>query len=294
MNDFDKFKPYFEKVEAILKTFPKDCQKNYYDNKKTLKIKYSDQIDAHLKGNYNPEENVMTIYDIKATPHELFHMAFTNKKKLNRELYAKSDMYHENGLAFKYGNFIMYKGITEGFAEYLSRKCTDNKSKDFDYYFANLLISIYGEEIIHFALKNDPMGFYNYEFFYDSFEYTMNLDYLDESITNILFIAASKNIIDKTFDIGEEDDKKEWAEFIKSTKDIFHMSIINLFKCIINEYKNCLEPKISQQELVHLLNSFLTEECYQIAFKLDKENTLEQELRKIITDFSISKITKNK
>ena len=31
MNDFDKFKPYFEKVEAILKTFPKDCQKNYYD-----------------------------------------------------------------------------------------------------------------------------------------------------------------------------------------------------------------------------------------------------------------------
>ena len=79
----------------------------------------------------------MTIYDIKATPHELFHMAFTNKKKLNRELYAKSDMYHESGIAFKSKNIIMYKGITEGFAEYLSRKCTDSKAKDFDYYFAN-------------------------------------------------------------------------------------------------------------------------------------------------------------
>ena len=55
----------------------------------------------------------------------------------------------------------------------------------------------------------------NYEFLYDSFEYTRNLDYLDESITNILFVAASKNIIDKTFDVGEDEDKKEWAEFIK-------------------------------------------------------------------------------
>lgn len=292
MNDFDKFKPYFEKVEAIISRFPKDCQKNYFDNKKSLKIKYSNQIDAHLKGNYNQEENIMTIYDIKATPHELFHMAFSNKKKLNRELYAKSDMFHENGLAFKYGNVIMYKGITEGFAEYLARKCTDSKAKDFDYYFANLLISIYGEEIINFAFKNDPMGFYNYEFFYAPFEYVSNLDYLDESITNILFIASSKNIIDKTFDIGEDNDKKEWAEFIKSTKDVFHKSIINLFKCIINEYKNCLEPKISQKDLVSLLKSFLNEECYQIAFKLDRENILEQELRKIITDFSIYKKTK--
>ena len=288
-NDFEKFKPYFEKVEAILKRFPKDCQKNYYDNKRTLKIKYSNQIDAHLKGNYNPEENIITIYDIKATPHELFHMAFTNKKKLNREVYAKSDMYHESGLAFKSKDIIMYKGITEGFAEYLSRKCTDSRAKDFDYYFANLLISIYGEEIINFAFKNDPLGFYNYEFFFAPFEYLSNLDYLDESITNILFVAASKNVIDKTFDEGQEDDKKEWSEFIEFTKNSFHKSIINLFKCIINEYKNCIEPKISQKELVYLLNDFLNEECYQIAFKLDRENTLEQELRKIIREFSIYK-----
>ena len=50
--------------------------------------------------------------------------------------------------------------------------------------------------------------------------------------------------------------------------------------------------KTYDKGLVYLLNNFLNEECYQIAFKLDRENTLEQELRKIITDFSISKVTK--
>lgn len=243
MSDFDKFKPYFEKVESILSSFSKECQKNYYENKKTLKIKYGNQINTSLKGNYNPQENIMTIYDIESIPHELFHMAFTNRDKLNRELYAKSDMYHENGLAFKYGNVQMYKGITEGFAEYLARKCTDSKSKDFDYYFANLLISIYGEEIINFAFKNDPMGFYNYEFFYTPFEYISNLDYLDESITSILFVASGKNLIKEVFNSNNEAYKKDWAEFMKLTKDTFHKSIINLFKSIIDEYKNCSNLK---------------------------------------------------
>ena len=58
---------------------------------------------------------------------------------------------------------------------------------------------------------------------------------------------------------------------------------------IINEYNNCPEPKISTKEFISLLNSFLTEPCYQIAFRLDKENILEKELRKIINEFQTSK-----
>lgn len=289
MNDFDKFKPYFEKVESIISSFPKECQRNYFENKKTLKIKYANQINPSLKGNYNSQENTMTIYDISSTPHELFHMAFTNREKQNQELYSKSDLYYDSGLAFKSKNITLGKGITEGFAEYLGRKCTDIKSKDFDYYFANLLISIYGEEIINFALKNDPLGFYENEMFHDVFEYANNLDYLDESINNIIFIASGKNIITEVFDKKDEDYKLDWAEFIKFTKDTFHKSIINLFKSIINEYQNCPNPKISTNEFISLLNDFLTEPCYQIAFKLDRENILEKELRKIINEFNKDK-----
>ena len=55
-----------------------------------------------------------------------------------------------------------------------------------------------------------------------------------------------------------------------------------------------LEKMKIKKSGLNLLNDCLTEECYQIAFKLDRENILEKELRKIITDFSILKIQKNK
>ena len=101
MNNLEKYKSYFDKVEAVLSKFPKECRKNYYKNKETLNIELRESINLTLKGNYNPKENKIILYDITALYHELFHMAFTDRDKLDRELYKKSDIYYESGLAIK-------------------------------------------------------------------------------------------------------------------------------------------------------------------------------------------------
>ena len=57
MNNLEKYKSYFDKVEAVLSKFPKECRQNYYKNKETLKIELLEPINSSLKGNYNPKEN---------------------------------------------------------------------------------------------------------------------------------------------------------------------------------------------------------------------------------------------
>ena len=151
----------YKLVEDVLKDFPKEYRKNYEDNKQDVIIKKENTVINKHFGKYNHDENIITIYNEESLPYELFHMAFRDRNRLNQELF-NDDFVYDNGVIY----YDVLKeqtngaGLNEGFAEYLSRKCCSLKGHNLEYYFVNLLIQIYGEDILKYPLNNDSFKFY--------------------------------------------------------------------------------------------------------------------------------------
>lgn len=274
----------YNDLENIIKLFPKDCQKNYFENKKDLKIIFDDVILESISGTYYHEENIITIYNISAIHHELFHMAARDRTKLNKKVFIDSNYLYHNGISYRINDTIILKGITEGFIEYLTRKCIESKSHQLSYYFVDLLISIYGEEIIHYVLKNEPIDFYENEMFYDINLFAKYMYRLEIALAYMEFLSNDKKIIEQAFVTNNIKKLQEIEKKINKCMESFKTSIIGLFKIIIDEFKHCSYRKICKNDFISKLNLFLLDSDYVFVFLLD--NHIKPEIETIIQDFN--------
>ena len=259
----------FEKVENILRNYPPEFSKNYYDNKKTVKIKEEKQVIKNNCGYYDNDKNEIRYSKFEALPHELFHMAFRCKDNLGKEIIKDSGLYYGNGVSFiKYVDDkpqYYQLALTEGFAEYLSRKCCNFKGQIFNYYFTNLLISIYGEDILKYPLTNDSYGLIHDSRFSDIIEYGSQLDKLYDAKQTIDLLDMTKDFFR---DIKDKKDILELISIFQKTQSNYISSIINLFECIIKEYTNY--PKnLSKKQFIKMLEEFLENPDYSNAFAFD-------------------------
>jgi len=272
----------FEKVENILRNYPSEFSKNYFDNKKTVKIKEEKQVIKNNCGYYDNDKNEIGYSNFETLPHELFHMAFRCKDNLGNKIAEDIELYYGNGVSFiGYINDepqYYHLALTEGFAEYLSRKCSIFKGHAFNYYFTNLLIFIYGEDILKYPFTNDPHGLIMDDRFFDIIEYSKQLEALYDA-------TKAYNILDMTKDFFSDIKDKEQLIFIyQRTKSNYTSSIINLFKCIINEYINY--PKnLNKEQFIAMLEDFLENPDYDNAFAFDDEYNVKDELISLINEF---------
>lgn len=254
-------------VENILKEFPAEYRKNYEQNKKDAVIKKQKNMPF---GEYNYDENIITICTEESLLYGLFSMAFRDRDKISVELFDDVDLIYDNGVSYYNGLLETKNGqaLNEGFIEYLSRKCFSVKKYKLEYYFVNLLIKIHGEEILKYPLTNDSLNFYQ-----DSrFNYIQNirveLDNLMESEQRFKTISYFYDALIEN--LKDNKDVRKSFENIQQVKINYLESIIKLFELIILEYKNCLNSKISLDSFIELLNDFLINKDYEIAFQLAK------------------------
>ena len=285
---------YYKMVENILNSSPSKYSLNYYKNKKTIEFEKEDELVKGMVGGYNPELNKINYTEEHALPHELFHMAFNNREKLKKEMYKDSKLYYSNGVSFfKYidgEKHIFGKGINEGFAQYLSEKCISTNGRIFELFFADLFISIYGENILLYALDNDPIGFITDERFFNIYDFITNLDNLCNARECIMVMVNFKKLFLKKHNSREIDNEISILKDSVNTK--FKNSIINLFKCIINDFNNCQNPKISKEELLSKMSKVFDNPMSSLAFFLDdKKCSVKDEVTTIIEQFKDKKIS---
>lgn len=275
-----KYKEQIKNVEEVLLMFPENCRSNFNINLKTLRIN-EDNSSTNVLGNYNPLENAIILYDDSSLCHELFHMAFNNASSYGKEV--EEGLYIDNGIALKSENSIFGHALTEGFTEYLNRKCKSNEAKHFEYYFADLLISIYGEEILEYPLENNPIGFLEYGKFNNIVKYISNLDQLEELFKNVEFIAASRPLIKEATIKGDNAILNDFKELILSTKIGMSSVTLDLFNTIIDEYNSCEKPKIDIETFIEKVESFCQDKDYVAAFRVSSNNNLKNDILNLRT-----------
>ncbi len=195
-------------------------------------------------------------------------MAFRDENKVGKGI--TKDAIYGNGVSFKnLGNEILNKGVTEGFAEFLSRYCQLSKGHMIEYFFIDLLISIYGEEILEYPFKNDPIGFLMNNKFFDIFTFSINLDCYYRSTREIQIINAMRNELERQMK-NDEKVKNMVLNCMEKNMESFNKSIIVTFDSIIAEYISSKEPRIEKEQFIKKLSSFLINPDYAIAFSLNE------------------------
>lgn len=282
---------YFKKIEEVLDTFPVECRTNYYENKKSVKIEKKDELFKNLYGTYDHEKNEIEFYRETALPHELFHMAFRDKEKVEKKIFEDSDIIYGNGISYSSvqngKKNTAGKAITEGFAEYLSRKCSEEKGNLLEFFFIDLLISIYGEEIICYALKNNSYEFFTDERFNDIMLFSRTLDSLYNLSDAIKTISRFSDTFKQVFNSNDEEEKRKLSRSIFEIKQGFKNCVVKLFEIIVNEYNSCNKPKISKDDFILKLEEFSKNTDYQHFYMLDDSIVnMTKEINKIIKRFS--------
>lgn len=274
-------------VENLLESYPSNWSENYYNNKKTLKInKVSENlICSRVTGSYDEINNIITIYDDESIIHELFHVCFRDEKKLNQVVL--NNYCYSNGIALKSGENKYGKALTEGFVEYLNRKIKVSKHYNFEYFIVDLLISIYGEDILKYPLTNDIVGFYNDKRFFDiaSLAYYLDLCLIYTSDIQI-FVDCSSVIIKK--ETNEEKKKQQIKSNLKHIDKSLLELYKNIIKClniIIKGYNECVHPKIDQYQFHLKVDEFMKNQVPIINLleykNYDINKKIEKSLKKI-------------
>ena len=241
-----------------------------------------------MYGEYNEEKNLITLYNDTALIHELFHSCFRDGEKLNKQV---DEFYYSNGITMKNKNNNIKYGValTEGFVEYLSRKISSFKGYVFEYFIVDLLISIYGEEILKYPFTNDVIGFYEDERFYKIENLLFELDsYRTYYKTIGEYVEYSKVIIEKNKKTDKEIKlvKEILAEINKMIKELYN-SIIKCINLIIKEYKNCKCPMIEKEDFVLKLRQSLVNPDYQdiVTLLMLNKCDLNKKVQKILKKF---------
>lgn len=241
-------------VEKVLSEFSKEAQINYYINKETLKIGMCKKLENAL-GTYDAYDNVIRLARNESFEHELFHMAFNNRNKYLTEI--RPSIFLGNGVTYIEENGKTHgMGLTEGLAESLAVKSKNNsKGRFFQYQIINILVSIYGNEVYEFALKNDPIGFY--EFF------SNNIETIRDSLDLYTEILSTVN------SLSEKNKEKELEEYEKNViRQVFKVYVPNIiYECIngiINEYNVCENPNITRIELQKQIKDILSSEKFEV------------------------------
>lgn len=278
---------YFELVEKIMSKYPLDWQKNYFKNKKDLIIKHEETKIKSVTADYNHENNIITIYgnNNNSIVHELFHMSFRDKEKVGKKI--DDNTIYGNGVCFK--NIIKDRkylnGLTEGFAEYLTRLCQVSLGHVVEYFFTDLLISIYGEDILKYSFLNDPLGLLMDNRFYNIVDFVQNLDDYYLSIQEIQIIIYIRKNLEEIMDKSKVA-RKEIIECMEQTLNRFNKSLSNLFDIIIEEYFSCDNSKMEKDLFVSKLSSFMSNPDYAPILVLDKDCHIK---RKIQTSIDLLK-----
>ena len=285
---------YFRKVEEVLQNFPSEWSRNYFTNKYNVKINYEEPISKNLSGSYDHDASIITIYSDEAFPHELFHMAFRDENKISKRIWKDLDIYFGNGMSFiKYQNgekSFYNRGITEGMAEYLSRKCSSETGHKLEYFFVDLLISIYGEEILKYPLQNDPVGLLADERFFNIIDFSKKLDLLHFCQEEILLVINFKSTFEKILKTEKKEEVYHIMEMIDTNRKNYKTSIVSLFESIIEEYKNSQNPIIDKDTFIKKLEEIFNNHEYNIAFGFDDNDySVRNEITKIINEFQKDK-----
>lgn len=276
----------YEKVEQVLARFPQDWGKNYYRNKNDLVVVHEQKQEDWRFADYSHENNIITIFgdNYEAVSHELFHMAFRDREKVNKEF--TSGTIFANGICFKNANDEKNLiGLLEGFTEYLARLCCNARGREIEFFFVDLLISIYGEEILEYCLKNDPEGFLMDDRFYEITHLGSNLDVFSHAADEIHITLHLRDAIEKAMQENVEA-RKLLLEMIHSNMRLFNSSIIGSFDSIITEFRACDNPRISKDALIDKLSLILTDPTYKVAFGFkDRGCDVGKSLQKSLDEF---------
>ena len=281
------YKKQLELVEKILNNYPSECRKNYYENKDTLII-IEDEEEPTIKtigGTYDEVDNIIKIYNSDSIFHELFHMCFRNKNNIDKKIFENKNIYFSNGVSYKIEKedktTYCGKGINEGFAEYLNRKINSSRGRAFEYFIVDLLISIYGEDILKYPLTNDINGFYSDERFFDIIRLRLALD---QYYYCLEYFKLVKYLIVPITDNLKAEEKKDIMKNFDNNITKLYISIIDSIEAIIDEYKNCKNPLIEIEILKYKINNFLLNKDHQFDIEIPKlkKYDIEKDIQKII------------
>lgn len=172
------------------------------------------------------------------------------------------------------------KALTEGFVEYLSRKISNCKGHNFEYFIVDLLISIYGEDILKYPFTNDVLGFYSDERFLNITKLKINLDQYQECVDCIQLIAnLGSSVMEKMNDY----ERKQMIQMMNKIKVDFYNSVVNCIDLIVYEYKNCEHPMIDKKQFVLKVNDFIVNSDYTTIINFcNYSEDLEKKFQKII------------
>lgn len=212
-------------------------------------------------------------------------MSFCDKEKVGKKI--DDDAIYGNGVCFK--NIIKDRkylnGLTEGFAEYLTRLSQFSGGNVVEYFFTDLLISIYGEDILEYSFLNNPLGLLMDNRFYNIVDFGQNLDDYYLSIQEIEIMIYMWKNLEETMNKSKVV-RKEIIECMEQTLNIFNKSLSNLFDIIIEEYFSCDNSKIEKDLFVSKLSSFMLNHDYDPILVLDKDCHVK---RKIQTSIDLIK-----
>ncbi len=280
-----------ESVDNLINTFPEELRKNYYANKQSITIETKSKPAKDISTKYDNRNNVIFKYPNGSLYNELFYMAFRDQKKVNQHPWQDPNFYYDNGIAVTENNagkaIFHGRGLNEGFAEYLSRKCTDKKNHFLNYYFTDLLISIYGEEILNYPLKNDPEGLFSDERFSNIYNIYKTLDEVNNAESTMLMIARNHDKL-KKITLQDRETKETIVNLVDGVKNNFKTSIINLFNLMINEYENSQSRSVDNEHFIKKLEEFVSNDDYKLAFTFDKDGlSVKDEVNKIIENYKL-------
>lgn len=275
---------YFEMVEKLLSNYPVLWQKNYYQNKLDLVIEHEKQEIESISADYEHEKNKITIYgnNDASIVHELFHMSFRDKDKVGKEI-DKSIIY-ENGVCFKdvENDQKHLNSLTEGFVEYLTRLCQPTSTGHaVEYFFIDLLISIYGEDILEYLFCNDPLGFIMDSRFYNMVGFTEALDNYYFCAKEVIIASYMRKNLEEIMNKNEMS-RKQIIECIGQIINRLNEAIPKAFNAIIEEYFSYSKRKIEKDLFIAKLSSFLTNPDHMPIFVFDKDCVVRKKIQSSI------------
>lgn len=131
-------------------------------------------------------------------------------------------------------------GIKVGINEYFSRKEVDCKKNNLEYYFSDLLISIYGEDIFSSDLSSN-------------YQINQIIQTFDQLLESEISLRKSKG--DKLTNI---------IHYFESIMYLYHLMIV--------EYQQCECPKIDETSFIEKLEDFLSNKDYIKTFELSEKS----------------------